>query len=201
MTTQKFEEIVNSRIEKIRETLLVKGKEYSRNNDVLHNFRKAAIRLNTTMEAVCWQHFCEKHLVSLDDIINDTKLGKFPSKDKVDEKLGDIIVYGFLLEACFDESIGNNKEIKNRLAVEFASELHEQIAKYWNFGVLKDNLICKILNCNTTFVDNERENYIKELESERDNLKNFYKSVGNCIKDGTTVTTTLSAIKDLYKNW
>lgn len=81
MTTEKFEEIFNSRIEKIKHLLIVKAKEYATNGDRLHNFRKAANRLGTSMEAICWQHFCEKHLVSLDDIIEDTKLGKFPSKD------------------------------------------------------------------------------------------------------------------------
>lgn len=105
MTTEKFEEIFNNRIEKIKNLLIVKAKEYASNGDRLHNFRKAAKRLNTSMESICWQHFCEKHLVSLDDIIEDTKLGKFPSKNKLEEKLMDIMIYSFLLEATFVEDI------------------------------------------------------------------------------------------------
>ena len=113
MTSEKFEEIFNNRIEKIKHLLIVKAKEYASNDDRLHNFRKAAKRLNTTMEAICWQHFCEKHLVSLDDIIEDTKLGKFPSKDKLEEKLMDIMIYSFLLEATFVEDI--EKDLESRV--------------------------------------------------------------------------------------
>lgn len=113
MTTEKFEEILNSRIEKIKETLLVKAKEYARNDDMLHNFRKSARRLNTNMADVLWRGFCEKHLVSLDDIILDLSNGIFPSKDKIDEKLGDVIVYSLLLEAVFIEMI--ETETMNRV--------------------------------------------------------------------------------------
>lgn len=109
MTTEKFEEILNARIETIKQTLMVKAKEYMRNDDRLHNFRKAATEKNTTMTDILWQRYALKHLMSLDDIIEDHKKGILPSLKTIDEKIGDIIIYGILLEACFIESIENKK--------------------------------------------------------------------------------------------
>jgi hypothetical protein len=163
MTTEKFEEIFNSRIEKIKDLLIVKAKEYATNDDRLHNFRKAANRLGTSMEAICWQHFCEKHLVSLDDIINDTKLGKFPSKEKLEEKLMDILIYGFLLEAAFVEDIEVDElNYRSHVGWERLLESYPNNDKLKNFK--PDHPTCTV----SDFYPNYRAvvgPYIKESES------------------------------------
>ena len=77
--------------------------EYSRREDAFHNF-KNAVGLSTTNSPskVAWE-MCVKHLQSLKDIMEDNSNGIKHSKEAVDEKIGDIIVYmtlirGMLLE-------------------------------------------------------------------------------------------------------
>ena len=104
ITEQKFDEIVEDRLEKISTTLLEKGKEYRRNADPLHNFRVAAKILNTTEEKAL-VGFATKHLVSFLDIVNDIEQGKLPSENLVDEKIGDLINYLILCEASIKEKL------------------------------------------------------------------------------------------------
>lgn len=77
-------------------TLKVKGKEYIRNDDRMHNFNAAAIKKNITREQAL-DGMRLKHEVSIDDMRDDIAEGNIPSRSLVDEKFGDIINY-YILE-------------------------------------------------------------------------------------------------------
>lgn len=91
-----FDFTVNKTLEDIRELLFVKGKEYRRNNNPYHNFERGAEISNRTSEEVL-QGFLLKHLISVEDIRNDSKIGIYPSIEKINEKYNDILVY-YLIE-------------------------------------------------------------------------------------------------------
>lgn len=101
MKAETFETmILEKRIEKIKTVLGNKAKEYSSYKDRLHNFKVAARIQNTTPEKAAFG-MALKHLVSVMDIIENTP--KKPSKEMVDEKIGDLINYLVLIEALLLE--------------------------------------------------------------------------------------------------
>ncbi len=104
MTEQQFETLVNQRLEKIKQTLIEKGREYRRNQDPLHNFKRAAETLGTTREKALWG-FATKHLISFLDILDDVEKGKLASIHQVDEKIGDLINYLILCEASLKDRL------------------------------------------------------------------------------------------------
>lgn len=110
MTEEQFDLVVDSRIIQIKETLQMKGREYRRNSDPLHNFEVAARLGNTTREKALWG-FALKHYVSFMDMLDDVEKGNLPELDKVDEKLGDLINYLILCEASIKDKI-DNQDIK-----------------------------------------------------------------------------------------
>lgn len=104
MNARNFKKIVKARQRHTDETLLVKGEEYSRQNNRLHNFYRAAAINDQTPEQALWG-MMSKHLVSLKDMIDDTAQGDCPSEDQIDEKLGDTINYLHLLDGLFMERL------------------------------------------------------------------------------------------------
>lgn len=104
MTQEEFDKVIENRLQKIKETLLIKGKEYIRNNDPLHNFNVAARINNVSREKALWG-FALKHYVSFLDILNDIDNNILPSTEKVDEKIGDLINYLVLCEASIKDKI------------------------------------------------------------------------------------------------
>ena len=110
MTETEFDQLVEARISQVRELLLVKGKEYRRDGNVFHNFEAAGKMSGQTPQRAL-HGFLLKHLVSYNDMLNDIDTGKSLSLAKVDEKLGDIIVYFFIQEALLKEHIYN--EVKS----------------------------------------------------------------------------------------
>lgn len=104
LSPEGFEEIVEQRLNAIVANLVVKGKEYRRNNDPLHNFRVAARVLNTTQEKALWG-FAAKHYVSFLDMLNDIEQGNLPKEETVNEKIGDLINYLILCEASIKEKL------------------------------------------------------------------------------------------------
>jgi len=93
---KQFEEVINNTLEDLQNLLIEKGKEYRRNNDPYHNFNRGAQLTGKSAEEVL-QGFLLKHLISVEDIRNDLKIGIMPKPDKVHEKYNDILVY-FLIE-------------------------------------------------------------------------------------------------------
>jgi len=94
----KFEEVVENRIEKIREVLSAKAEEYATSGNRFHNFDVAARILDSTPEQAL-QGIMSKHIVSVFDLIEwaDSDEEKVTEK-AIDEKIGDTINYLILLE-------------------------------------------------------------------------------------------------------
>mgnify|MGYP007071590671 CR=1 FL=1 len=93
MNVETFNQIVEKRIEKTRELLVRKGKQYAADGDRLTNFKSGAAFQGNTPEQ-CWLGYVTKHLTSLSILVRSN------SKDKAayDEVIGDVIVYMHLLE-------------------------------------------------------------------------------------------------------
>ena len=106
MTQVEFDAVVERRIELIRSTLVTKGREYVRGDDRLWNFRNAASIERSTMSRSLLGKW-GKHLASVIDFIYDLERGVTHSRAEWDEKLGDVINYGILLEAVVIEEGGN----------------------------------------------------------------------------------------------
>jgi hypothetical protein len=107
MTENIFDELVKESCEQIKEILIVKGKEYRRNNNVFHNFEKGAAITGKTREEVLFG-FALKHQVSIADMREDLNQGKLPTIEAVEEKFGDAIIYLILEKASFIDRIKNN---------------------------------------------------------------------------------------------
>lgn len=104
MEINHFDEVLENRLRAIRLSLLMKGKEYRRNNDPLHNFNRGAKLSGQSREKVLWG-FALKHHVSFLDMLDDMDVGKFPKIETVDEKIGDLINYLILCEASIKDKI------------------------------------------------------------------------------------------------
>ena len=104
MNNEQFQQILERRICLIRSVLSNKAKEYSSDQDRLHNFKVASQLESTpeTPEKSLWG-MMKKHTVSIIDIIDGTMRGEYPTPDMRDEKLGDAINYLLLLEALLAE--------------------------------------------------------------------------------------------------
>lgn len=98
MKGEEFDKIVDERLAKIKQVLLVKAKEYRRNDNALHNFEIGAKIINDSPTRVL-DGFLLKHLVSYRDMLNDIDDGKLPTEEYINEKFGDIINYFILQEA------------------------------------------------------------------------------------------------------
>lgn len=110
MTEKDFDKLVESRLDKTKATLIIKGREYRRNADPLHNFEVGARLGNTTREKVLWG-FALKHYISFMDILDDVEKDVLPSEGMVDEKIGDLINYLILCEASLKDRINDKKEL------------------------------------------------------------------------------------------
>jgi hypothetical protein len=109
MTEQRFDEVVDIFLNSIRETLLVKGREYRRNNNPFHNFDIGAQRSGLIREKVL-DGFLLKHEISIADITNDVVEDKLPTKELLDEKFGDNVIYLILKMASIIDKIEQNDE-------------------------------------------------------------------------------------------
>jgi len=114
MTNEEFEKVLKNRLEKIKQVLGSKAKEYASKNNRLHNFDVAASFMDETREKALFG-MATKHIVSVRDIVlNYERNGILPTEELLDEKIGDTINYMILLEACFLKDIKNNKEDKKK---------------------------------------------------------------------------------------
>ena len=112
MYVEEFNTLVEERFEKIRETLINKAKEYApKGGDRLHNFKVTAAMNEETAERALWG-MLSKHVISVRDIC----LGNTPVNEKlIEEKVGDWIIYGHLLEAILTEKINEKDKEGKRL--------------------------------------------------------------------------------------
>jgi hypothetical protein len=109
MTENRFEEVVDVFLNSIKETLLVKGKEYRRNNNPFHNFDVGSKRSGLIREKVL-DGFLLKHEISIADITNDLVDGKLPTIATLDEKFGDNVIYLILKMASIIDKIESKIE-------------------------------------------------------------------------------------------
>lgn len=101
MTDQEFDAVVMARLEKIKLVLGKKAAEYAR-GDRLSNFKKAASAMSCTPEQACVA-FWMKHVISINDLVNDLQAGKNATPEMWDEKIGDAINYMVLLDGLISE--------------------------------------------------------------------------------------------------
>lgn len=94
--TELFKKGINKTIFDLHEILTVKSAEYWRNDNPFHNFETGARITGEYPEKVLYG-FLLKHLVSLQDIINDLPKKKVPKKI-IDEKITDITIYLLVLK-------------------------------------------------------------------------------------------------------
>jgi hypothetical protein len=107
MLTERFNEVVEARVEKIKKVLQKKAGEYASTTDRLHNFKAAAAADDTNAVKALWGMYL-KHFVSVRDIVHKFQQGSpssYPSVELMDEKLGDSINYMILLEGLLTEAI------------------------------------------------------------------------------------------------
>jgi hypothetical protein len=112
LSNELADKMLEKRLELIKQSLLVKAKEYVRNDDRIWNFNQAAIKSGKTREEAL-AGFRLKHEVSIDDIRNDIKGGNLPTKEVVQEKYGDVINYYILEEMSILHRIENEKNNSN----------------------------------------------------------------------------------------
>lgn len=111
MTLDEFDAVVERRLTKIRQTLVVKGREYSRNGDRLSNFANGAALLRCTPERALLG-YAAKQMVSVVDFVRDLDAGMERTEAEWDEKLGDVINYLVLLEAVVVDRRNGNPPVK-----------------------------------------------------------------------------------------
>lgn len=111
MTEKRFEEIVDIFLNGVKETLIVKGKEYRRNNNPFHNFDIGSQRSGLIREKVL-DGFLLKHEISIADITNDLEKDILPTIKTLDEKFGDNVIYLILKMASIIDKIERNEESK-----------------------------------------------------------------------------------------
>ena len=105
MNNEIFERLLDERINKCRDTLVVKAKEYA-TEDRLHNFKVAAELQGCTPVKALAGMMC-KHTVSVYDLINEFEAGNKISMKLWDEKIGDSINYLLLLNALVNEDLAS----------------------------------------------------------------------------------------------
>lgn len=103
MNVEKFNEIFEEQVQRSRETLGFKAKEYA-TTDRLHNFKVAAEYLGMSPEQACLA-FATKHFVSIADMCHNVTHGETYDLSVWNEKIGDAINYLFLLRAIVQERI------------------------------------------------------------------------------------------------
>lgn len=104
-----FDALVEETLQQIRETLIVKGKEYRRNNNPYHNFEVGARKKNITREKAL-DGMLLKHEISIEDITNDLDRGVLPTEAMVNEKFGDNLVFLIIKKAMFIDRILKSNE-------------------------------------------------------------------------------------------
>ena len=112
MTEKRFDKVVEEVCEQVKQTLLVKAKDYRRNNNVFHNFDEGSKRTGLIREKVL-DGFLLKHEISIADMTNDLVEGKLPTKELLDEKFGDNIIYLIIKKASIIDKIEQDENKSN----------------------------------------------------------------------------------------
>lgn len=103
-----FDQTTNDALDRIKHLLVVKGKEYRRNNNPFHNFETGARKKNISREKAL-DGMLLKHEISIEDMTNDLDDGILPTEAAVIEKFQDNIVYLLIKQAMFIDRIKKHK--------------------------------------------------------------------------------------------
>jgi hypothetical protein len=117
MTRKQFvEDVVQRRVQLIKDVLQSKNEEYAGQEDVFKAFTESLpLSFHDTKQAVAWE-FMVKHLQSIKMIIEArSKSGKIPDEKVLEEKIGDAINYLILIEGMFKEDMEPRKLEESRL--------------------------------------------------------------------------------------
>lgn len=106
MNAEEFELVFDHEVDRSRQVLVEKAKEYAADGDRMHNFYKAAHLDDETPEQALWG-FLKKHIISLADMV---KSGDDYPLAVWDEKLGDFLNYGFLLKALVVDQLPEDEK-------------------------------------------------------------------------------------------
>ena len=107
MTRKQFvQDVVQRRVQLIKDVLQSKNEEYAGQDDVFKAFTESLpLSFHDTKQAVAWE-FLVKHLQSIKLIIEErAKTGKIPDEKLLEEKIGDAINYLILIEGMFKEEM------------------------------------------------------------------------------------------------
>jgi hypothetical protein len=102
MTHDEFQKLLERRINLTRKVLSAKSREYASADDKLWNFKRGGEVLGKNQIEVL-VGYMTKHLVSVIDLAKLAVLGQKPTAETLDEKIGDLVNYLILLEACITE--------------------------------------------------------------------------------------------------
>jgi hypothetical protein len=104
MTEEQFNKVIEYTLDSIKETLLIKSKEYRRNNNPFHNFEEGSRKSGLSREKVL-DGMLLKHEISIADMTNDLDKGIIPKIETVNEKFGDNIIYLLIKKAMIIDRI------------------------------------------------------------------------------------------------
>lgn len=99
--------VIETTLKSLSDVLLVKGAEYIRNDDPIHNFNTAS-QITGSHPARALDGFLMKHYVSYRDLLNDLEKGVDISPAMIEEKFNDILVYFLLQKSIFLNSKKNS---------------------------------------------------------------------------------------------
>ncbi|GAB3975691.1 hypothetical protein GCM10028806_33820 [Spirosoma terrae] len=103
-----FNVFLDKQLNQIRHILIVKAREYVRNNNRWHNFESIGGLNMETPERALWG-LVSKQIISLRDIVLDLENRQItPTQAMIDEKCGDVEVYTLLLHGLFNKRIVDN---------------------------------------------------------------------------------------------
>lgn len=110
MNSVEFDVEVESVLQQVKDILVIKGKEYRRNDNPFHNFEIGA-RITGLIREKVLDGMLLKHEISISDITNDLEQNRLPSEKALNEKFIDNIVYLILKKASIlDRIIENGRE-------------------------------------------------------------------------------------------
>lgn len=115
MTEQQFDDVVFETLQQLKDTLVVKGKEYRRNKNPFHNFDQGARKKNQIREKII-DGFSLKHEISIDDMVNDIEKHRLPEEATVHEKFNNLLIYTIIKKASVLSRIEEQKNSITSLA-------------------------------------------------------------------------------------
>ena len=102
MTNAEFDKLLADVFSRTKKVLAAKAGDYSREDDRLSNFKKAAALQTCIPEKAC-MGMMAKYLVAVADLVNDLERGTDTPLPAWEEKIGDARNYLILLEGLLRE--------------------------------------------------------------------------------------------------